>query len=154
MFSKKVSATICRSDKFNSFQKCVETFEFIRSTKVAKIFVKNAMWLLKNVVENKVRIQGGQFWKNALNLVLIADPESTQKNIQNRTRIIDLQNDFNIFVAKQWKMIISVPTSYINNLYKKKTIIIIKQIMAIIIIKKISTIIIITEVGQSDDCEP
>ena len=68
---------------------------------------------------------------------------------------IDLQNDVNIFVAKQWKIIISVPMSYINNLYKKKTIIIIKQILAIIIIKKVSNIIIIiTEVGQSDDCEP
>ena len=52
-----------------------------------------------------------------------------------------------MFVAKQWKNIISVPMSYINNLYKKKTIIIIKKVLAIIIIKKISIIIIITGLG-------
>ena len=28
--------------------------------------------------------------------------------------MIDLQNDFNILVAKQWKIIISVPMSYIR----------------------------------------
>ena len=28
--------------------------------------------------------------------------------------IIDLQNDFNILVAKQWEIIISVPMSYIR----------------------------------------
>ena len=65
--------------------------------------------------------------KSAKNLVLIADSESTQKSVQNRTGIIDLQNDFNMFVAKQWKIIISVPMSYINNFYKNKTMIIIKK---------------------------
>ena len=50
-------------------------------------------------------------------------------------------------------MIISVPMSYINNLYKKKSTIIIKKVLAIIIIKKVP-IIIVTEVGHSDDCEP
>ena len=76
--------------------------------------------------------------------------------LQIPLKIVDLQNDSNIFVAKQWKIIISVPMSYINNFYKKKTMIIIKKVLAIIIIKKISIIIIIiiTEVGQSDDCEP
>ena len=29
-------------------------------------------------------------------------------------KIIDLQNDFNILVAKQWKIRISVPMSYIK----------------------------------------
>ena len=52
--------------------------------------------------------------KSALNLVLIADSESTQKTVQNRTGIIDLQNDFNILVAKQLKIIISVPMSFIT----------------------------------------
>ena len=60
------------------------------------------------------RIQEGQFLKSVLNLVLIADSESTQKSVQDRTGIIDLQNDFNIFVAKQWKIIISIPISYIR----------------------------------------
>ena len=60
-----------------------------------------------------------------------------------------------MLVAKQWKILISDPMSYINNLYKKKTIITIKKVLAIIIINKISIItIIITEVGKSDDCEP
>ena len=53
--------------------------------------------------KRKQRIQGGQILENALNLVLIADSESTQKSVQNRTIIINLQNDFNILVAKQWK---------------------------------------------------
>ena len=94
--------------------------------------------------------------QSALNHVLILQKDRTQKMRQIPLKIIDLQNDFNILVAKQWKIIISVPMSYIINLYKKKTIIIIKKVLAIIIIKKISIIIIIiiTEVGQSDDCEP
>ena len=66
------------------------------------------------------RIQEGQFLKNALDLVLIVDSESTQKSVQIRTGIIDLQNDFNMFVAKQWKNIISVPMSYINVGRRKK----------------------------------
>ena len=39
--------------------------------------------------------------KSTLNLVLIADSESTQKSVQMRTGIIDLQNENNILVAKQ-----------------------------------------------------
>ena len=34
--------------------------------------------------------------------------------MQNRTGIVDLQHDFNMFVAKQWKIKISVPMSYIS----------------------------------------
>ena len=64
MFSKKVLATFCRSDKFKSFQKCVETFESIRSTTGCK-----------NIFQ-KLEVQ---FLKRALNLVLIADSEYTQK---------------------------------------------------------------------------
>ena len=60
-----------------------------------------------------MRIQEGKFMKSALKLVLIADSESTQKNVQNRTGIIDLQTDVNMLVAKQWKIRISVPMSYI-----------------------------------------
>ena len=45
--------------------------------------------LVKKVIENKVRIQGGQFLKSALNLALIVDSESTRKNVQIRTGIID-----------------------------------------------------------------
>ena len=52
--------------------------------------------------------------KRALDLVFIADSESTQKYVQFRTRVIDLQNDFNMLVAKQWKMIVSVPMSYMR----------------------------------------
>ena len=109
---------------------------------------------------DKLRIQGRmqifeKMSQSALNHVLILQKDRTQKMLQIPLKIIDLQNDFNMFVAKQWKIIISVPMSYINNLYKKKTIIIIKKVLAIIIINKISIItIIITEVGKSDDCEP
>ena len=52
--------------------------------------------------------------KSALNIVLIADSESTQKDVLIRTGIIDLQNDFNMLVAKQWKIRISVPMSYMR----------------------------------------
>ena len=81
---------------------------------------------------HKLRIHGRMhiFEKksqSALNHVLILQKYRTQKMLQIPLKIIDLQNDFNILVAKQWKIIISVPTSYMNNLYKKKTIIIIKQ---------------------------
>ena len=34
--------------------------------------------------------------------------------LQIPLKIIDLQNDFNILVAKQWTIIISVPMSYIR----------------------------------------
>ena len=40
--------------------------------------------------------------RSALNLVLIADSESTEKNVQIRTGIIYLENGLNILVAKQW----------------------------------------------------
>ena len=38
--------------------------------------------------------------KNALNLLLIADSESTQKSVQIRTGIIDIQNNFYHFRGK------------------------------------------------------
>ena len=34
--------------------------------------------------------------------------------LQISLKNIDLQNDFNMLVAKQWKIIISVPMSYIS----------------------------------------
>ena len=69
--------------------------------------------MLKNYMENdSCESKDVIFWKSALNLVLIADSESTPKSVQTRTGIIDLQNDFIILVAKQWKNIISVPMSF------------------------------------------
>ena len=50
------------------------------------------------------RIQEGNCLNNSLKVVLIADSESMQKSVHNRTGIIDLQNDLNILVAKQWKI--------------------------------------------------
>ena len=68
---------------------------------------------------DKLRIQGRMqiFEKksqSALNHVLILQKYRTQKMLQIPLKIIDLQNDFNILVAKQWKIIISVPMSYMR----------------------------------------
>ena len=49
--------------------------------------------------------------QSALNHVLILQKDRTQKMLQIPLKIIDLQNDFNILVAKQWKIRISVPMS-------------------------------------------
>ena len=68
---------------------------------------------------DKLRIQGRmQIFENmsqsAVNHVLILQKDRTQKMLQIPLTIIDLQNDFNILVAKQWKIIISVPMSYMR----------------------------------------
>ena len=47
--------------------------------------------------------------KSVLNTILIAESESTQNNAQNRTGIIDLQNDFYMLVTQQWTNRFSVP---------------------------------------------
>ena len=52
--------------------------------------------------------------QGALNQVLTLPDYRTQKMLQNPLKIIDLQNDFNILVAKQWKIRISVPMSYMR----------------------------------------
>ena len=56
---------------------------------------------------DKLRIQGRmqifeKMSQSALNHVLILQKDRTQKMLQIPLKIIDLQNDFNIFVAKQW----------------------------------------------------
>ena len=68
---------------------------------------------------DKLRIQGRmqifeKMSQSALNHVLILQKDRTQKMLQIPLKIIDLQNDFNILVAKQWKIRISVPMSYIR----------------------------------------
>ena len=68
---------------------------------------------------DKLRIQGRmqifeKMSQSALNHVLILQKDRTQKMLQIPLKIIDLQNDFNILVAKQWKIRISVPMSYIT----------------------------------------
>ena len=67
---------------------------------------------------DKLRIQCRmQIFENmsqsALNQVLTLPDYRTQKMLQIPLKIIDLQNDFNILVAKQWN-IISVPMSYMR----------------------------------------
>ena len=59
--------------------------------------------------------------QSALNHVLILQKDRTQKMLQIPLKIIDLQNDFNILVAKQWKIRISVPMSYIMCFYALTT---------------------------------
>ena len=54
-----------------------------------------------------------QMSQSALNQVLTLPDYRTQKMLQIPLKI-DLQNDFNILVAKQWKIIISVPMSYMR----------------------------------------
>ena len=68
---------------------------------------------------DKLRIQGRmqifeKMSQSALNHVLILQKDRTQQMLQIPLKIIDLQNDFNILVAKQWKIRISVPMSYIR----------------------------------------
>ena len=68
---------------------------------------------------DKLRIQGRmqifeKMSQSALNHVLILQKDRTQKMLQIPLKIIDLQNDFNILVAKQWKIRNSVPMSYIS----------------------------------------
>ena len=68
---------------------------------------------------DELRIQGRmQFFEkmsqSVLNHVLILQKDRTQKMLQIPLKIFDLQNDFNMLVAKQWKIIISVPMSYIR----------------------------------------
>ena len=103
----------CRPDKFKSFQKCVEAFEIIRSTKGCQIMFQKRDLLVKQVVENKVRIQEGIVLKSVSNLVLIADSESTQNYMKIRQKIIG----FRSFCVELWpkKVLhrISVPMSYI-----------------------------------------
>ena len=53
----------------------------------------------------------------SLNHVLILQKYRTQNMLQIPLKIIDLQNDFDILVAKQWTNIISVPMSYIMCFY-------------------------------------
>ena len=53
-------------------------------------------------------------YQSASNHVLILQKDRTHKMQQIPLKIIDLQNDFNILVAKQWKIRISVPMSYIR----------------------------------------
>ena len=68
---------------------------------------------------DKLRIQCRMhFFENmsqsALNKVLTLPDYRTQKMLQIPLKIIDLQNDFNILVAKQWNIRISVPMSYMR----------------------------------------
>ena len=69
--------------------------------------------------KRKLRIQGRmqifeKMSQSALNHVLILQKDRTQKMLQIPLKIIDLQNDFNILVAKQWKNKILVPMAYIS----------------------------------------
>ena len=68
---------------------------------------------------DKLRIQGRmqifeKMSQSALNHILILQKDRTQKMLQILLKIIDLQNDLNIFVAKLWKIRISVPMSYVS----------------------------------------
>ena len=68
---------------------------------------------------DKLRIQGRmqifeKMSQSALNQVLTLPDYRTQKMLQIPLKIIDLQNDFNMLVAKQWKNRISVPMSYVR----------------------------------------
>ena len=59
--------------------------------------------------------------QSALNHVLILQKYRTQKMLQIPLKNIDLQNDFNMLVAKQWKIIISVTMSY-SRLFENRAV--------------------------------
>ena len=68
---------------------------------------------------DKLRIQGRMHFfekmsQSALNQVLTLPDYRTQKMLQIPLKIFDLQNDFNMLVAKQWKIRNSVLMSYIK----------------------------------------
>ena len=68
---------------------------------------------------DKLRIEGRmhifeKMSQSALNQVLTLPDYRTQKMLQIPLKIFDLQIDLNILVAKQWKIIISVPMSYMR----------------------------------------
>ena len=74
--------------------------------------------LLGEIFE-KLRIQGRMHFfekmsQSALNQVLTLPDYRTQKMLQTPLKNIDLQNDLNMLVAKQWTFIISVPMSYMR----------------------------------------
>ena len=52
--------------------------------------------------------------QSVLNQVLTLPDYRTKKIVQIPLKIIDLQNEFNMLVAKQWKIIISAPMSYMR----------------------------------------
>ena len=52
--------------------------------------------------------------QSALNQVLTLPDYRTQKMLQIPLKIIDLQNDFNMLVAKQWKIRTSASMSYMR----------------------------------------
>ena len=86
---------------------------------VVKGLTKYSRRGLLGEIFDKLRIQGRmqifeKMSQSALNHVLILQKDRTQKMLQIPLKIIDLQNDFNILVAKQWKIRISVPMSYIS----------------------------------------
>ena len=86
---------------------------------VVKGLTKYARMGLLGEIFDKLRIQGRmqifeKMSQSALNQVLTLPDYRTQKMLQIPLKIIDLQNDFNILVAKQWKIIISVPMSYMR----------------------------------------
>ena len=88
-------------------------FEFFKSQKVnfrsgSQIFArKSSRKGLSGKIVDKLRIQGRmqifeKMSQSALNHVLILQKDRTQKMQQIPLKVVDLQNDFNIFVAKQW----------------------------------------------------
>ena len=71
---------------------------------------------------DKLRIQCRmQFFEkmsqSVFNQVLTLPDYRTQQMLQLPLKIVDIQNDFNILVAKQWNIRISVPMSYIWLVY-------------------------------------
>ena len=84
-----------------------------------KELIKYARRGLLGEIFDKLRIQCRmqifeKISQSALNHVLILQKYRTQQMLQIPLKIVDLQNDFNILVAKQWTNRISVPMSYIE----------------------------------------
>ena len=65
-------------------------------------------------VFDKLRIQGRMHIFEKMSQVLTLPDYRTQQMLQILLKIVDLQNDVDILVAKQWTNIISVPMSYMR----------------------------------------
>ena len=84
-----------------------------------KELTKYARRGLLGEIFNKLRIQCRmqifeKMSQSGLNQVLTLPDYRTQKMLQIPLKITDLQNDFNILVAKQWETRILVPMSYMR----------------------------------------
>ena len=106
MFLKKALATFCRSDKFKTLYKCVETFEFIRSTKGCQIIFLKCDWLEnKSLNSHQKQAANPSSHANvqcfAVNRVLLGVSEPTPDGLALIFEFVKSKKD-SLFVSKSY----------------------------------------------------